>query len=184
MRRRIPTPSARTVLNAALAVVALLAFAILVSRIEESPGIEIERRDPPGQIDTLRVHVSGAVVAPGVVSLAPGDRVVDAIEAAGGASADAAPDRVNLARRVVDGEQIHVPRTGDPPDGGLVDLNTASAADLEALPGIGAARSRAIIAARQAQPFVSSDDLVTRGILPPDVYEAIRDRVTTGAPAP
>ncbi len=183
MRLRIPTPSARTALNAALAAAALVAFLVLVGRVEESPGIEVERRDPPGQVDTLRVHVSGAVIAPGVVTLAPGDRVIDAIEAAGGPSADAAPDLVNLARRVVDGEQIGVPRAGEPATT-LIDLNTASAADLEALPGIGAARSRAIIAARQAQPFISSDDLVARGILPADVYEAIRDRVTTGAPAP
>lgn len=182
MRRRIPTPSARTTLNLALAGAALVAFALLVARVEDHPGIEVERRDPPGQIDVLRVHVSGAVSAPGVVTLAPGDRVADAIEAAGGPAAEAALDLVNLARRAVDGEQVHIPRAGEA-DSGLVDINTAPAGALEALPGIGAARARAIIAARQAQPFATTDDLVARGVLPADVYEALRNLVTTGIPA-
>lgn len=111
------------------------------------------------------VHVAGAVATPGVVELEPGARVIDAVEAAGGADDDADLDRLNLAARVADGERVLVQRVGDPPDptaapdeeattgagaaDGLVDLNTATSAELEELPGIGPALAAAIIAERE-----------------------------------
>lgn len=61
----------------------------------------------------ITVHVAGAVAAPGVVVLPSGSRVVDALEAAGGAAADADTDQLNLARLLVDGEQVRVPRVGE-----------------------------------------------------------------------
>jgi competence protein ComEA len=176
--RHLPSP--RTLLNAALAAAAVTAFAILVARTDPSPGIEVQRRDPPGAIDLVRVEVRGAVARPGLVTAAPGDRVGDALALAGGALPEADLGALNLARRVVDGEQIQVPARGDRA-GMLLDLNEASASDLEALPGIGSTRARAIIAAR---PYASSDELVERDVLPADVYEAIRDRVTTGSSVP
>jgi competence protein ComEA len=123
---------------------------------------------------TLRgpvVHVSGAVRDPGVVTLPEGSRVADAITASGGAMPDARLDRLNLARRVDDGERIHVPRVGEdapPPDGpvsrgvlpdGRIDLNAASQAELETLPGVGPARAQAIIAERETRPFRVPGDL-------------------------
>lgn len=176
--RRLPSP--RTLLNAALAAAAVVAFTILVFRTDSSPRIEVERRDPPGALDLLRVDIRGAVARPGVVTTARGDRIVDALTLAGGALPEANLDALNLARRVVDGEQIRVPAQGEP-TAMLLDLNEASASALEALPGIGSARARAIIAAR---PYASSDELVERDVLPVEVYEAIRDRVTTGGTAP
>jgi len=117
------------------------------------------------------VHVSGAVLAPGVVELPRGARVADAITAAGGAAPDAQLDRLNLARVVDDGEQVHVARAGEdapPPEStasrgvlpdGRIDLNAASAAELETLPGVGPARAQAIIAEREVRPFRVPGDL-------------------------
>jgi competence protein ComEA len=132
----------------------------------------------------LVVHVAGAVARPGVVRLAPGARVVDALDAAGGASGDADLDRLNLAALVTDGERVAVPRVGEPAPpaaGGVaspgapaaapsadapLDLNTATATDLEALPGIGPTLAAAIVADRERNgPFGSVDDLLrVRGI--------------------
>lgn len=117
------------------------------------------------------LHVSGAVMRPGVVTVAQGARVADAIEAAGGAMPDARLDRLNLARVVEDAERIHVPRVGEdapPPDepasrgvlaDGRIDLNLATQAELETLPGVGPARAQAIIAERETRPFRVPGDL-------------------------
>jgi len=108
------------------------------------------------------VDVSGAVEAPGLVTLAAGDRVADAIDAAGGASADAVLDGLNLARHVTDGEQILVPHRGDGADsgGGLVNLNQANADVLEQLPGVGPVLAARIVADRDANgPFATLEDL-------------------------
>ena len=118
------------------------------------------------------VHVVGAVRAPGVVELGS-TRVVDAIRAAGGATDDADLQRLNLAALVTDGQRIAVPRVGEPDpapalgdtsvnDGapaGPIDVNTATEAQLETLPGIGPSLAAAIIAEREKGPFKSVDDL-------------------------
>lgn len=105
------------------------------------------------------VHVAGKVAAPGVLTLPSGSRVVDAIDAAGGAESgvDLAP--LNLARVLTDGEQVLVGVEAPPPPpgggsggggsaggtGGLVDLNSATAADLDTLPGIGPTLAQRIL---------------------------------------
>lgn len=117
------------------------------------------------------VHVSGAVVSPGLVDLETGERVADAIEKAGGARGDADVSALNLARVPHDGEQIDVPSeddgkddegggTGVPGSGGLVRLNLADAAELDTLPGVGPVTAQNIVADRDANgPFASLDDL-------------------------
>ena len=129
------------------------------------------------------VHVAGAVVAPGVHRLGPGDRVVDAVEAAGGPLREARLDALNLAATVVDGERIYVPVHGEvvvaepipavPPP---IDLNRATSIELERLPGVGPAVAAGIVAERERSgPFVSVDDLLrVRGIGPVKLG-AIRD---------
>lgn len=123
--------------------------------------------------DTVTVHVSGAVGAPGLVRLPVGARVADAVDGAGGLDLDADPSPLNLAREVTDGERIDVPRhgtphagpTGDAPvagvaDDGTIDLNRATTAQLEELPGVGPVIAGRIVAHREAHgPFTEVGQL-------------------------
>ncbi|WP_233549593.1 ComEA family DNA-binding protein [Cellulomonas rhizosphaerae] len=130
-----------------------------------------------GQGDVV-VHVVGAVRHHGIVRLPPGSRVGDAVDAAGGATRSADLDGLNLARLLVDGEQIVVPREGEAlvpsaaptglgevgaggpgVPGGLVDLNAADATALDALPGIGPVIAQRIVEYRAEHPFTSVDQL-------------------------
>lgn len=123
-------------------------------------------------------HVAGAVVRPGLYRLGGAPRVADALDAAGGPAPDADLDAVNLAATVADGERVYVPRKGEVPPpltggvasvarpSGPLDLNTATAEELEALPGIGPATASAILAYRQEHGrFRTVDELLeVRGI--------------------
>lgn len=140
--------------------------------------------------DRLVVDVEGAVVRPGIIELPGGSRVADAIEAAGGYSAQAdlaaAAAQVNLAATLRDGQQIVVPLigavagggSGGAGSGGLVDLNSASPEELDALPGIGPVTVEKIVAARAERPFASLDELVTRKVMTAAQLDKIRDLVT------
>lgn len=142
---------------------------------------------------TLVVDVEGAVLHPGIIELPPGSRVADALDAAGGYSADAdlvvAATQVNLAALVRDGQQIVVPLVGAPPAsggpgggtvGGLVDLNSAGPDSLDALPGIGPVTVQKLVAARAEQPFGTLEELVTRKVMTNAQLDKIRDLVTLG----
>jgi len=139
------------------------------------------------------VQVAGAVVRPGVYSLATGSRVGDAIHAAGGYSTDvdprAAETMLNLAAKLVDAESIVVPRRGDDASAsggagvaaassGKLNLNTATAAELDALPGVGPATAAKIVASRQQLPFTSVDDLASRKLVSSSVLAKFRDQVS------
>lgn len=111
------------------------------------------------------VHVCGAVVSPGVVVLDTGSRALDAVEAAGGFTQDAQQDYVNLAAFVSDGEQLYIPTVEEVAGNSfisaregkeLVNLNTADAALLCTLPGIGETRAADIIAYREKYGGFSS----------------------------
>ncbi|WP_049785529.1 ComEA family DNA-binding protein [Cellulomonas gilvus] len=198
----------RGVLVVALAV-ALVAGAVALRAAATRPGVATPLPVPapwasasPGAGDgppgeptgapapaELVVDVVGAVARPGVVRLPPGSRVVDALDAAGGALTDADVARLNLARVLVDGEQVVVPRPGDPvvaapPDAGggadggsLVDLNTADEATLDTLPGIGPVLAARIVEHRAAGPFASVDDLVDVPGIGQALLEDLRDLV-------
>jgi len=142
---------------------------------------------------TLIVDVQGAVFRPGVQRLAPGSRVGDAIAAAGGygprVDAARAAAELNLAAPVADGDRIVVPARGDAASGssgggggaagdGLVNVNTASASELDALPGVGPVTAQKIIDARTEQPFASVDELRDRKVLGVATFEKLRDLVT------
>ncbi|HEY6533914.1 MAG TPA: ComEA family DNA-binding protein [Acidimicrobiales bacterium] len=151
------------------------------------------------------VHAAGAVARPGLQRLAPGARVADLLDAAGGPAPDADLDRLNLAAPLADGQRLYVPRVGESapapvsPEGGggagggsggsggtaaptgPVDLNTATAEELDALPGVGPATAAAIIDHRERNGrFGSVDDLLdVRGIGPAKL-EGLRDLVVAG----
>lgn len=148
---------------------------------------------------TIVVDVQGAVAEPGVRELPAGSRVADAIAAAGGYGTDAdlvaSAAVINLAQPLSDGEQIRVPRVGEgqaattggpvasSPGGagsGLVNLNTATPEELEALPGIGPVTVQKIVAARQEQPFASLEDAVQRGVINRGQLEDIQAVATAG----
>jgi competence protein ComEA len=149
------------------------------------------------------VHVAGAVVEPGVVELAADARVIDALEAVGGALPDADVDRLNLAAKLVDGQRVLVQRVGDPPappdptssvspdqsTGGDVtgtsipaapiNLNSATLADLEELPGIGPVLAQAIIDERTRRGgFESVNELLDVSGIGDARFADIQDLVT------
>ena len=133
------------------------------------------------------VHVVGEVAEPGLVRLPEGSRVADAIDSAGGASAEADLGAVNLARVLVDGEQVVVPRPGDASSEGtasgsaLLDLNTADAAALDALPGVGPVLAQRIVDWRTEHgAFTVVDELAEVTGIGPAVLTGVRDLVRVG----
>jgi competence protein ComEA len=152
------------------------------------------------------VEVGGAVARPGVYRLPAGARVADAIAAAGGfgsgVDVEAADRGLNLAAVVGDGDEIHVPArgeaqasaaAGDSSDSGgtgsgaggalmdgLIDLNLATAEQLDTLPGVGPATAAKIIAAREERPFASLEDVGSRKVVGAATLAKIRALVTVG----
>lgn len=120
--------------------------------------------DSSGDASAIVVAVMGRVQRPGLVELPAGARVADAIAAAGGALPETDLSTLNLARRLVDGELVSVgvpaPAAAGAAGGGLVNLNTATAAELEALPGVGPVLAQRIVDYREAHGgFRTVDEL-------------------------
>lgn len=152
----------------------------------EAPAAGASPTGPP-----LIVDVTGLVRRPGVYEFAQGDRVIDAVERAGGAKPNADLSVLNLAAPLTDGSQVVVPKagggvagatgsggTGTIP-GALLNINTASAADFESLSGIGEVLAAAIVDYRTENgPFVSVDDLEDVSGIGPATLEEIRDQIT------
>ncbi len=156
------------------------------------------------------VYVTGAVIRPGVYALPAGSRVYAALERAGGFSGEADTEAVNLAAPLADGVHFHVPRKGEEPrhdsSGGVpsagafapsvpprpgsvgtggsavkINLNTATEADLEKLPGVGPKTAAAIVADREARgPFGRIEDLQRVRGIGSKKFEALKDFVTVG----
>jgi competence protein ComEA len=155
-------------------------------------------------VGTVVVHVVGQVARPGVVTLPAGSRVRDAVAAAGGASRGADLAALNLARPLVDGEQVHVPRPGEAPAAvggpggsaaggaggaasagpgaagtGPVNLNTATTAVLEELPGVGPVLAQRIVDWRTAHGrFTSVGELAEVSGIGEKMFTQLQDKVT------
>ncbi len=158
----------------------------------------IDRGDRTATADAWMVDVAGAVSRPGLYALPPGSRVADAIRAAGGygprVDAAAAAASLNLAEVLHDGAKLTVPErgaskpaapgstaTGGGGGGsGRIDLNRASATELDTLPGVGPVTAAKIIAAREERPFQTVDELVARKVVSASVLAKIRGLVTVG----
>jgi competence protein ComEA len=144
--------------------------------------------DPPTATPAplVVVDVGGAVARPGVVRLSYGTRVADAIAAAGGATPDADLAAINRAALLRDGSRVYIPHFGEPPPAGSlgsdaetrIDLNHATAAELESLPGIGPATASRIVRSRDQRPFGKVDELQTRGLVTARVLADIRELLT------
>ncbi|MFC4896680.1 helix-hairpin-helix domain-containing protein [Streptosporangium amethystogenes subsp. fukuiense] len=147
-------------------------------------------RPRPVPATELTVHVTGKVRRPGVITLPGGSRVADAVRAAGGVRGAAATGSLNLARRLVDGEQIVVGSAGpavavapapvDPADPAtaVVDLNTATIEQLEGLPGVGEVLARRITEYRAAHGgFRAVEQLRDVSGIGDRKYAEMRDRV-------
>ena len=186
-------------LKIAFAVICSLLSVGVILLISSAPRGQAILLSPPPSPSPIIVHLAGAVLNPGVYSLAPGSRLKDAIEIAGGLLLEADADRLNLAANLVDGSQIFVPtlqpvgstaetasRSGDIPlliteTDHLVNINTATQAELESLPWIGPALAQGIIAYREANgPFDSIEEIMDVYGIGPKTFENIKDLITTG----
>ena len=141
----------------------------------------------------LTVDVAGAVVKPGVYSLPQDARVQDALIAAGGMNSQADREKVaktlNLAAKIVDGGKIYIPAIGDASQAssgqavlgsegsstGLINLNSASASELDKLQGIGPVTAEKIITNR---PYGAIEELVAKKVVGQKVFEAIKDKIS------
>lgn len=139
------------------------------------------------------IYITGAVMRPGVYRLPGGTRVYQAVEQAGGLSAEADPEAFNMALPLFDGIHVHVPRKGDAPGSlsayqfvgsqgqpvGLIDINKAGTAALESLPGIGPKLAGEIVRHREERGrFSSVEDLLSVKGIGEKKLSAIRDLVT------
>ncbi len=136
-------------------------------------------------IQKIAIDVEGAVIRPGVYSLALGARVKDALVEAGGLAKEA--DRkwieknVNLANKLTDGVKIYIPRVGEFDSSALddtftngININSASIGQLDTLPGVGKVTAQKIINSR---PYSSIDDLIVRKIVTEKVFLEIKDKI-------
>lgn len=156
-----------------------------------APATAPRRQSAPLTLTELTVHVTGKVRRPGVITLPDGSRVADAVKEAGGIRGAAATGSLNLARRLVDGEQIVVGSSGaaavaaapnpvNPMDPAttLIDLNTATPEQLELLPGVGEVLARRIAEYRDAHGgFRTVEELRDVSGIGDRKYAEMRDKV-------
>ena len=169
-----------------MVVVVMIVLGVVIAALglrKEEPKVEYIRGGQ--QEEKIWVDVGGGVVSPGVYELSSGQRVKDALVAAGGLSGSADREYVakmiNMADKISDGQKIYIPLMNTPgskvtqsvdksdnPGGVLINVNTASQSQLDSLWGVGSERAKAIIDNR---PYKTVDELVSKKVLPKNVVE-------------
>ncbi|MFM8206008.1 MAG: helix-hairpin-helix domain-containing protein [Actinomycetales bacterium] len=178
----------RALLLPALAGIGFALFLLFASRGEAVEAPPLKVIDSTAK-KTLFVHVAGEVKRPGVYPVVQGSRVVDAIKAAGGAKVGIDLSQVNLARVLVDGEQIYLSkespvkvRTGKAKQkvfSGVVHVNRASVAEFDSLDGIGPVIAKRIVKYRESNgPFVDIADLQKVDGIGAKTFEKIKERLS------
>ena len=168
-------------------------FGAVISSSEQPPVAEVPEAAPTAE--PIIVYISGAVHHPDVYLLPAAARVKDAVLAAGGLTEEADADRINLASRLADGQHIYVPRHGEQPPAELpgeagaaapgaeelLNINTASTAELDSLPGIGQSLAQRIVDYRTANgPFQAVEDLQNVKGIGPSLFTQHAPLVTVG----
>lgn len=158
-----------------------------------SSSVRVVSTPPPRPTPPpIVVHIAGEVRSPGIYELSPNARLDDAVRAAGGTTELANIDGLNLAARLSDGQRLVVPRLAGQPSaeaaakgapevrlsGARLNLNTASLAELDALPGIGPVIAQRIIEQRQKGLFTSVDQLLEMKLVNSATFGRIRDSIT------
>lgn len=184
----------RAVLSAALISAVLMSLAVLLVRRPEPPRVVVQppatrvAASPPVPA-LLVVHLSGEVIMPGVYQLPVGARIDDALKAAGGPTDSGDIQRLNLAARLADGQQITVPKRTNPilttlsaspsPTPGRINLNLATVAELDQLPGVGPVTAQRIVAYREQHgPFTRVEQLREAKLVNAPTFEKIKELVT------
>jgi competence protein ComEA len=178
----------RALLLAALAGIGFALFLLFASRGEavEAPPLKVIENSAK---KTLFIHVAGEVKRPGVYPVVQGSRVVDAIKAAGGAKVGIDLSQVNLARILVDGEQIYLSKestgrtlsskTKSKAYSGIVHVNRATVTDFDSLDGIGPVIAKRIVKYRETNgPFVDIADLQKVDGIGAKTFEKIKERLS------
>lgn len=164
----------------------VLGAGVSVLLLQPSPGrIEVALPTATPRPD-LKVFINGAVHRPGVYSVQPGDRLEDVLAMAGGLTADADPQRINPSLSADNETHFYIPRMGEQVDSSAapdaaakVNINTASADELQTLPGIGPSRADDIIEFRTKEgSFSRGEDLLLVPGLGPRTVDGLLDLVT------
>jgi competence protein ComEA len=168
----------------------LLATGLLILFLSEPRGHPVQLKPVPSPLP-LKVHVAGAVLHPGVYELPPQSLVQQAIDAAGGPLESAILDVVNLAAQLENGQQIYIPLKDETQSNPIllpsatvnrqkqININTATAPELETLPGIGPSLAQKIVSYRETHgPFLKPDDLLNVAGIGPAKLEQISALIT------
>lgn len=173
----------------------------IISTMEERQSLDSENSSEILEKESFQImiHISGAVESPGLVYLKNGDRLIDAVDIAGGLKSDADVNKINLARRLVDEERIHIPRLGEEnifmegagsqtdnifentsnvnSKSSLIDINNCTREELISLPGIGEVTADKIIEYRTGNRFSKREDIMNVSGIGDKKYQGIKDLI-------